>query len=364
MKQSLLQQFSADRPQLVALEALVLAQFNVLLQDAALKIHSLSSRIKAPESLAYKLRRPDRTYHQLTEITDLVGVRIITYFEDTIEQLAALVEQAFEVDYTHSIDKRQSADVAQFGYRSLHYVCRLKKGEGVVSDAQDYAFELQIRSILQHTWAEIEHDLGYKTAAQIPAELRRRFSRVASLLEIADAEFLAIRQGLEGYKQQVQAKLTQSDATLGLDQLSLEEFLADPEVRALEQDFAARIAVPLSEDYFYPDYLLRMLQAVDMTELAPLREALLGQREALLLFIQPYFEFTHKVWQFDRQSVGVFLRGYSLVFLAHFLLLRSSALGIERLEKLTRFYQSIDYPHDEKMARAVARQLIETIQTV
>jgi putative GTP pyrophosphokinase len=360
MKQSLLADFSKDLPLLQNLEAEVLKQLKALLLASELKIHSLSARIKEPQSLAYKLRRPDRTYHQLSEITDLVGVRIITYFEDSVESLAALVEQLFEIDYTHSIDKRKNADVSHFGYRSLHYICRLKDAE--LEQARAYAFELQIRTILQHTWAEIEHDLGYKTTASVPHDIRRRFSRVASVLEMADAEFIAIRDSLENYKHKVQQKLALADTALNLDPFSLQEFLADPEVTALEQDFALRIGVPFSEDYFYPDYLIRMLEAVEMTELAHLRQTLLNHKDELLLFIQPYFEFTHKVWQFDRQSVGVFLRGYSLVFLAHFLLLRSSSLGIERLEKLTRFYQKIDYPHDELQARAVAQQLIETIQ--
>ncbi|MGV3525443.1 MAG: GTP pyrophosphokinase [Candidatus Sericytochromatia bacterium] len=358
MKRDLLDDYHRDLPLLHALKQEVSTQLETLLTASDIKIHSLSARIKSPQSLEYKLKRPDKTYRALAEVTDLVGVRLITYFEDTIDQLAAQIEQAFEIDYLRSIDKRKSADVSQFGYRSLHYICR-PKGSG---SKHPYAFEVQIRTILQHTWAEIEHDLGYKSTTRIPPEMRRRFSRVAGLLELADDEFIAIRSDLERYRDSVQAKLSEADTALTLDQVSLEAFLQTPEMRELEQAFAAEIGVPLSNSAFYPEYLIRMLEAVEMTELTALRSALQTHRAALFSFIQPYFAFTHRVWQFDREAVGVFRRGYSLVFLAHFLLLRSSNLGIERIDRLTQFYQHIDYPHDEAQARSVAEQLIETMQ--
>jgi len=54
--------------------------------------------------------------------------------------------------------------------------------------------EIQVRTILQHAWAEIEHDLVYKSPADIPFRVRRRFASLAGLLEIADREFESLRQ--------------------------------------------------------------------------------------------------------------------------------------------------------------------------
>jgi hypothetical protein len=240
------------------------------------------------------------------------------------------------------------------GYQSLPTVVR---------DAQGGAFEIQIRTILQHAWAETDHDLGYKSEASIPLEIRRRFSRIASLLEIADAEFSSIRSYLNDYAQQVSQRLVQVDGHLGVDRISLEQFLQDPEVTTIEQHFATQIDATLSEAFFYPDYLIRMLNAVGVDDMAQLRQTLLAHQQELGQFIRPYFEFTRKVWQFDSRSLSEFLRGYSLVFLAHFLILRDNALGIERLDKLAKFYQLIDYPHDENTARAVAETLLETLQS-
>lgn len=354
MKSSILEDFEAVRPELEALREQVVEQLQSLLQQAGIKIHSLSSRIKSSGSLAYKLGRPDRTYQSLTDITDLIGLRVTTYFEDNIEEIAALVEKAFEIDYERSIDKRKSLHASHFGYRSLHYICQPK--------GSPYCFELQLRTILQHAWAEIEHDLGYKSAASIPLEIRRRFSRIASLLEVADAEFVSIREFLDDYKQTVKQSLQQADNQLGIDRISLGQFLKSPEATELEHCFAERIGVELSSRVFYPDYLIRMLSAVELTSLNQLRASLLEHQPDLLQFIKPYFEFTRQLWQFDSRDLRHFLRGYSLVFLSHYLVLRSGSLGIERLEKITAFYQKIDYPHDEKTARKVAETLIETLQ--
>ena len=54
-------------------------------------------------------------------------------------------------------------------------------------------FEIQIKTILQHSWAEIEHDLGYKTEFEVPRNIRRSFSKAASLLETVDDIFSDIR---------------------------------------------------------------------------------------------------------------------------------------------------------------------------
>ncbi len=57
----------------------------------------------------------------------------------------------------------------------------------------DSITEIQVRTVLQHAWAEIEHDIQYKSASVIPAEIRRRFMSLAGMLEIADRESQAIQ---------------------------------------------------------------------------------------------------------------------------------------------------------------------------
>ena len=86
-----------------------------------LKIHTVNHRIKASNSLKKKiLDHPEKKYHTLDMVTDLVGLRVITYFTDTVDKVKALIDEEFEVDEINSIDKRTVNNTAEFGYSSLN----------------------------------------------------------------------------------------------------------------------------------------------------------------------------------------------------------------------------------------------------
>src|SRR5262249_19774054 len=66
---------------------------------------------------------------------------------------------------------------------------------------RDLVAEIQVRTVLQHAWAEIQHDIQYKSVTTIPVAIRRRFMALAGLLEIADREFQAIQDDDERLRQ-------------------------------------------------------------------------------------------------------------------------------------------------------------------
>ena len=207
MHEALLDQYDRVQPVLRARGQALQHELTTLLSaNPELKIHSVELRMKSRASLAQKLARPDRDYAELWDITDLLGLRVITYFEDAVDRVGELVERSLPVDLSHSIDKRRR-DVGTFGYRSLHYVCRLEAGVGPgdgPGDSDDglpprARCEVQVRTVLEHAWAEIEHDLGYKATEAMPAAVQRRLHRLAGLLELADQEFVAIRRDLDDY---------------------------------------------------------------------------------------------------------------------------------------------------------------------
>ncbi len=195
-----------------------------LLTAAAVPFHSVSFRCKDRKSLERKLSKPGARYASLNQITDICGLRVITYFEEDVRKVSEIFESEFLIDSENSGDKSRALDPDRFGYLSVHYVVSSAESRATLSEYKKFQglkAEIQVRSILQHAWAEIEHDLGYKTTSAIPRGIRRQFSRLAGLLELADEEFNKIREYLEKYSSSVRDKIENSPAEVELNAASL-----------------------------------------------------------------------------------------------------------------------------------------------
>ena len=166
-------------------------------QDAGLLTAGLECRIKTEDSLAGKLELKGQKYHSLADITDILGLRVITFYIDDVDKVATALDRLFTVDWENSVDKRKLLEIDSFGYLSLHYICSM---EGF-----PYRFEVQMRTLLQHAWANMNHDTGYKSGVEIPRRYLRSMNRIAGMLELVDEEFSKIRSELTDYRRRVQA---------------------------------------------------------------------------------------------------------------------------------------------------------------
>ncbi len=344
-------------------EALCERLTSLLEHEARLKVHSIQMRLKDPTSLAQKLARPDRTYRELWDITDLLGLRVITYFEDEVDLIGRLIERHFTVDYAHSIDKRHLQSEGRFGYRSLHYICALPPTGELELGGSTPRFEVQIRTMLEHAWAEIEHDLGYKSKEAMPAPVRRRLQRLAGMLELADHEFVKIRQDLEHYAERLPERLA-ADEPIPIDRLTLEGLVSCEECERLDHQVAKLLGKPLGSSLFFPDYLVRMVRAAGFKSINDARRALASRGEQLLKLVEPYFAFAGRTWGLSASDMEEVLRGYPVFFLAHAEVLQAgtSDLSVNRVTRLARFYRELDYPEDEREAMRIASLLIETFR--
>jgi len=197
--EGLLQQY---RELLPTLETMAKNAYDMLrraLRQQGIYVTAIEYRVKTEQSLAGKLERKGHKYKTIYDVTDLVGLRVITFYTDEVDKVAAIAKRVFEVDWKESVDKRKLHQLDSFGYNSLHYICRLKD-----ATPEQPRFEIQMRTALQHVWSTIEHDTGYKGEVKIPHEYKRQFSRLAGMLELVDDEFSRLRIVLTDYRRQVQ----------------------------------------------------------------------------------------------------------------------------------------------------------------
>ncbi|MES2438858.1 MAG: hypothetical protein V4584_07320 [Verrucomicrobiota bacterium] len=204
----------------------------------------MTSRVKGRESFAEKLNRKGGKYEKLGDVTDLVGIRIITYLTGDVDRIADLIEAEFVVDRANSVDKRLYEDPDRFGYKSLHYVVELPPPRTTLAEYRPFEgikAEIQVRTIIQHAWAEIEHDLGYKSTIGVPTEIRRRFFRLSALLETADDEFAAISSEIANYRMKVRAEMAAGERSQEIDATTVQEFVrADPQFLEVSGEIARR----------------------------------------------------------------------------------------------------------------------------
>ena len=259
-------------------------------KNANISTMQISHRIKSPDSYLEKLnRKPDR-YPTPYDMTDMLGFRIICYFSDKVDAFMEIIKDLFVVDTKNSVDKRKQLAADSFGYLSLHFIVSLPPSENYPAELTKCRFEIQIRTVLQHTWAEIEHDLGYKSDFGIPREVRRGFSRIASLLEVADGYFVMIRDQLDQYRKNVIEKLQSDDVSdMPLDLITLREFMKySTYMQSFTRDIADISGAELVETN--PEPYLSQLADLGITDLEGLLTAAEREHDHALLLARSVLE--------------------------------------------------------------------------
>lgn len=200
---------------------------NELLEINNISIHAIFNRVKEIESFKAKINDSKYTNPE-EQITDLAGIRVICYVESDISKICKVIESNFEIDLENSIDKSKLLGVDKVGYKSVHYVASLNAVRLQLPEYQNYKnkkFEIQIRTILQHAWAEIEHDRNYKFSGELPEEIKRRFKLVAGSLELADIEFDRLAHDIDSLVSEVEKGTKEGNLDFEINSTTLKQFL-------------------------------------------------------------------------------------------------------------------------------------------
>jgi len=205
-----------------------------ILEAEKIPFHTVNSRAKELDSFEKKASN-DKYADPTNEIKDFAGIRVITYVESDVRKICDIVEKNFNIDKEHYNDKSTN----KFGYRSIHYVASLPDSRVDFPELRIYRglfFEVQVRTILQHAWAEIEHDRNYKLHGVLPEQndIKNRFAVLSGILKMVDTEFDSIVTDIDQYISHVETDTKEGKLNILIDSISLKEFMTNKFTNQIE----------------------------------------------------------------------------------------------------------------------------------
>jgi len=239
-----------DRDQMEKIYSQLLPDFKTKLLDIYQKIRSLTDkhgmavtikyRIKHFDDFCEKIRRISRVQgNDLLQITDLLGIKIICPFLEDLETIEQLIAANFDIlEMEHRAEQHS---FREFGYDSVHLLIRTPDfSAGITLPHSSPVCEIQLRTILQDAWAEVEHELVYKSDIPMPnLSIRRKLASLNASLTLFDLIFQEIRDNQKEIRQRGlrrrQTVETPACNSSGIDisklpEVSLEEMLPDPNI--------------------------------------------------------------------------------------------------------------------------------------
>lgn len=143
----------------------------------------------------------------LVTLTDMIGIRIICPFVEDLAVVEHQVQESFEVKEIER--KGAEKSFREFGYESVHILAAIPqecmpKKSCCAQLPESLVCEIQVRTILQDAWAEVEHELVYKSEFNpFDTPLRRKLAAINASLSLADIVFQEIRD----YQKRLQSEL-------------------------------------------------------------------------------------------------------------------------------------------------------------
>ena len=157
------------------------------------------ARVKDENSIIAKaFLRQDKHYtNPYEQITDKVGIRFVVLELSEISIIKDIIEKHSDWETSKDVDFETTRDEKPelFVYQSVHYIvrnCNELEYNGVAIPAQTPC-EVQIRTLLQHAYAELSHQTVYKSNAQIDPTIKRKLARSMALIEATDELFKEVR---------------------------------------------------------------------------------------------------------------------------------------------------------------------------
>jgi putative GTP pyrophosphokinase len=194
----------------------------------------VDSRLKKYDRFMEKINRPDEEgkpkYSSPEQITDLAGIRIVGYILSDTTTICSLIERYFDIDENRTIRPTHRLKENQVGYRSTNYIATLREETLLKPEHKKFIrsfCEIQVKTLLDLAWSQIEHDRNYKIAEEFPkgTDIPRRFNLLSGLLEVADNEFEVLSKDVRKYDKTISEKIEKGELNLEVSAYSLRLYL-------------------------------------------------------------------------------------------------------------------------------------------
>ncbi|MBF0419456.1 MAG: RelA/SpoT domain-containing protein [Magnetococcales bacterium] len=169
--------------------------FDAFIKENKISVYSINSHIIDRETLIKKLSGQYKIISTIDDINDLLSIRVLTFFEDDVDNISEIIDSEFNI-VTDFLMKPETRDPKRFGYYSRQYITRMLDSRLEWIEYRRFKnlkLNIEVKSLLQHAWYEIQHLLFGEEGKTSHPELYRACSRVVGALEIVDRELKRVK---------------------------------------------------------------------------------------------------------------------------------------------------------------------------
>lgn len=152
-------------------------------------------RVKDVNSYCQKVLIRFKFENPILEITDKVGTRVVLLDREDAEKVSSFIKKCDKWILKEQTRDTQSLIMEApdvFTYQSDHFIVYPTEDYKTSIDRWLLTCEIQVRTILQHAYAEISHDTIYKKSAASSNKAKRMLASSMAFIEAADEKFSQI----------------------------------------------------------------------------------------------------------------------------------------------------------------------------
>jgi len=162
-------------------------------------------RLKDDDSLIDKAFYRNKGYQNpYDDIEDKVGVRFVVMLQEDAENVCSVIAEVatklgWEAKQCRDYNAERKASPTLFTYQSHHFIIKNLTPIELenVNVPVNTPCEVQVRSLLQHAYAELTHDAIYKTKTIVEPEVIRTVAKTMAFIETADEFFQRVVNNID-----------------------------------------------------------------------------------------------------------------------------------------------------------------------